>query len=355
MHIIPLVNKQSHKAPSFIRQIRLPLGLLGLVLIFGSISYHLLWQEYNATWLESIFMTFITITSIGYGLAHPLNNLGKILTMFIAIAGMGSLFYLLSSVMEYLVARGLSDPFGRRKMRKDIKELKNHVIVAGFGRLGRRIVEELAAEDLEFVVIDKSEHLEEQCEEKGYLFLKGDAEEDSVLLKAGLMRAKSIIIATGNDADNAFIAMSSRALNDKIFIVSKADGDNAVRKLKKAGADRVVNPYAIAGQRLVNIVVRPVALEFMSHTMQSKDNGLSIQEFHVLADSAFANKSLLEIELRKNYGLNVVAVIRDGKNIVNPDANLIIEPADQLIMMGAEEQFENLAKLASQALAKARN
>jgi len=300
-------------------------------------------------------MTFITITSIGYSLQYPLNNWGKVLTMIVAIAGMGSLFYLLSSVMEYLVARGLSDPFGRRKMQREISNLKNHIIVVGFGRLGRRIAEELAAENRVFVIIDKDEHLAEQCSEKGYLFLKGDAEEDSVLVKAGLMNAKSIIIATGNDADNAFIAMSARALNNDIFIVSKADGDNAVRKLKKAGADRVVNPYAIAGQRLVNIVVRPVALEFLSHTMQNKDNGLSIQEFHVLADSPFANKSLKEIELRKKYGLNVVAVIRDGKNFVNPDANMLIEPADQLIMMGTEKQFEDLKSSAAGALAKAGN
>lgn len=348
------MNKQNHTSSSFFRQIRLPLALLLIVLIFGSIAYHLLWQEFNATWLESIFMTFITITSIGFGLAYPLNNFGKILTMIVAIAGMGSLFYLLSSVMEYLVAQGLSDVSGRRKMQKEILNLKNHVIVVGFGRLGRRIVEELAGEDLRFVVVDKGEHLAEQCGDKGYLFLKGDAEEDSVLIKAGLMKAKSIIVATGNDADNAFIAMSARALNDNIFIVSKADGDNAARKLKKAGADRVVNPYAIAGQRLVNIVVRPVALEFMSNT-QSKENGLSIQEFHVVADSPFANKTLSQIELRKNYSLNVVAVIRDGKNFVNPDAELIIEPADHLIMMGSEEQFEKLNSLAAGALAKASN
>ncbi|HHO54985.1 MAG TPA: potassium channel protein [Trueperaceae bacterium] len=349
------MNKQSHETLSFIRQIRFPLALLFIVLVFGSLAYHALWQEYNATWLESIFMTFITVTSIGYGLDHPLNNLGRVLTMLIAISGMGSLFYLLSSVMEYLVARGLSDPFGRRKMQREVSNLRQHVIVAGFGRLGQRIVEELAEENLKFVVIDKDDHLAEQCLEKGYLFLKGDAEEDNILLKAGLKKAKAIIIATGNDADNAFIAMTARALNDKIFIVSKADSDNAVRKLKKAGADRVVNPYAIAGQRLVNIVVRPVALEFMSHTMQSKDSGLSIQEFHVLADSPFANKTLLQIELRKKYGLNVVAVIRDGKNIVNPDANLIIEPADQLIMMGTEEQFDNLNNSVAGALAKASN
>lgn len=349
------MNKQSPASSHFFRQIRLPFILLLVVLILGSFCYHELWREFNATWLESIFMTFITVTSIGYGLDYPLNDFGKILTIVIAIAGIGSLFYLLSSVMEYLVARGLSDVDGRRKMQKEILNLNNHVIVAGFGRLGRRIVEELADEELKFVVIDKGDHLAEQCSEKGYLFLKGDAEEDSLLIKAGLMNAKSIIIATGNDADNAFIAMSARALNDDIFIVSKADGDNAVRKLKKAGADRVVNPYAIAGQRLVNIVVRPVALEFMSNTLQGNESGLSIQEFHVLADSHFANKSLLQIELRKHYGLNVVAVIRDGKSIVNPDANLIIEPADHLIMMGTEAEFEELNTLAAGALAKAGN
>ena len=238
-------------------------------------------------------------------------------------------------------------------MRSKIANLKNHVIVAGYGRMGQRIVEELRQENKKFVVIDKNADFVELCQSRGYLYIRGDAEEDEVLQTAGVKKAKALIAATGSDAENAFIAMSAKALNPNIFVVARADDDSAIRKLKKAGADRVVNPYAIAGQRLVNIVLRPVAMDFMSNTLSSAKSPLGIQEFHVPAGSPFANKSLKELELRKHCGVNVAAIVRDGHDITNPEPDLIIEPADHLIILGNKEQFEKLRKMTKEALAEA--
>ena len=351
--IIASMSKQNRHIAAFLKQIRLPFVLLLTVMILGSFGYHFLWREYESSWLESVFMTFITVTTIGYGQIHPLNNGGKLLTIFISVMGIGSLFYLLSSVMEFLVARGLSDPSGRRKMRTKIANLKNHVIVAGYGRMGQRIVEELRQEKIDFVVIDKESGFEELCQSRGYLYIRGDAEEDEVLQRAGISEAKSLIAATGSDAENAFIAMSVKALNPKVFVVARADDDSAIRKLKKAGADRVVNPYAIAGQRMVNTVLRPVALDFMSTTLSSAKSPLGIQEFHVPAGSPFANKTLQELELRKRCGVNVAAIVRDGRDITNPEPDLIIEPADHMIILGTEEQFDKLRAMTKEALAEA--
>lgn len=333
-----------------LKRFSLPLALFVGVLIFASIGYYLLWRPYNASWLDAIYMTIITVTTVGCAEIYPLDSTGRILTIIISVMGIGSFFYLFSAIMETLVMQQVRDPYGRKQMQRDIANLNHHIIVAGFGRMGQRIAEELRQSDTAFVVIDERADKEALLNDLGYLYIIGDAEEDEILERSGVMRAKALIAATGDDAANAFIVMSARALNTKLLIIARADEDAAMRKLHKAGADQVINAYAIAGQRLVNMVLKPVTIDFISKTLQSSESGIGILEFAVPATSSFINKSLRELELRPRCGVTIVAVIRDNASLANPTADLIIEAGDHLIILGSHPQFERLKQLASEAL-----
>lgn len=168
-----------------------------------------------------------------------------------------------------------------------------------------------------------------------------------------MRQAWALIVATGSEAANAFIVMSARALNPELFIVARADEDAAIRKLQKAGADQILNPYAITGHRLVNMVLRPAALDFVSRTLRSRGSELGIEDFSVPATSPFINKSLKDLALRNRSGVNIVAVIRDGTSITNPSPEFSIEPGDHLIMLGTPTQFKTLLELANEALTEA--
>ena len=337
----------------FVRRLSLPLSLLAFVIVFGSLGYYLLWRDYDGTVLDAVYMTFITVTTVGYSEIHPLDSLGRVFTILIAMTGIASLFYMFSAVMESLVARQLRDPYGRRKMQHTIDALHNHVILAGFGRMGHRVAEELHDEGTPFVVIDNRADSETFAAEHGYLLVMGEAEEDEILDKAGVRRARALIAATGSDAANAFIVMSARALNSKLMIVARADEDAAIRKLQKAGADQTLNPYAIAGHRLVNMVLRPAAIDFISRTLRSRGSELGIEDFSVPPTSPFINKSLKELELRRLAGVNVIAVIRDELSIPNPTPDFSVEAGDHLIILGTSEQFKTLLRLAHEALTEA--
>ncbi|CAN5825406.1 potassium channel protein [soil metagenome] len=336
-----------------VKRLSVPLSLLLFVIVFGSVGYYWLWREYDGTLLDAVYMTFITVTTVGYNEIHPLGSVGRVFTILVAMTGIASLFYMFSAVMESLVARQLRDPYGRRKMERTVAALQNHVILAGFGRMGHRVAEELHQEGTPFVVVDNRPESEAFAAEHGYLLVRGDAEEDEVLEKAGVKRARALIAATGSDAANAFIVMSARGLNGDLLIVARADEDAAIRKLQKAGADQILNPYAIAGHRLVNMVLRPAALDFISRTLRSRGSELGIEDFSVPATSPFINKSLKDLALRNRSGVNIVAVIRDGTSIPNPAPDFDVEAGDHLVVLGTSEQFATLRHLANEALTEA--
>lgn len=343
-------KRRNYSFESFLQQISVPVALFLLVLVFGSLGYYTLWQPENGTWLDAIYMTFITVTTVGYNEIHPLNSAGRILTIFVSITGIASLFYLFTAVMEFLVTRRLSDPFGRRRMQKKIEQLKDHTILVGYGKIGQHIAEELTLEHSPFVVIDSDSSAEQLCLDEGYLVVRGDAEEDDVLEQAGVKRAKALISAIGNDAMNAFVVMSARAINSDLFIVAKADEDSAMRKLMKAGANSTINPYATAGQRLVNMVIRPATLDFLTNALQSTEVNLSIQDVLIPKNSSLVHKSLGALALRNLTGVTVVAVIRGSSSFPNPAADFVLAEHDHLMVLGDATQQEKLTYLLADSL-----
>ena len=231
-------------------------------------------------------------------------------------------------------------------MQERIDQLEDHVLVIGFGRMGRRAAAQLDEDTVPFVVVDIAEEIAEACRDMGYLHVIGNAEEDEVLETAGIGRAKAVIVCTRSDADNAFIVMSARALAPEVFIVVRADDADAVRKLERAGADRAIDLYTLGGQRLAHSVVRPAALQFLTDTLQARGMDLAIEDVVVGGDSKLVGSTLGQLDLRQRFGVSVIAIVRQDKSFPNPGPDVGVEAGDQLIVMGDTEQVRTLREIA---------
>jgi voltage-gated potassium channel len=323
----------------------LPLSLVSTVVVGGTLGYLWLWRHIGGTWLDALFMTVTTITTVGYGEVKPLDSIGRIFTMIVAIVGIGSLFYTFGVVMDYLVAVRLADPTRRRKMEKHIDKLHGHTILAGLGRVGRQAAQELAAARAPFVVVDPGEASIRWAEDHGWLCLQGDATDDAVLEHAGVRRAHGLIATTANDATNMYIVLSARVLNSKLHIVSRAVDETSVPKLTRAGADRAISPYAIGGHRLAHLILSPTVVDFFETALRRGTEALNIEAVAVSPDSPAVGRTLEALALRQMTGATVLAIIRDSNPLVNPPGDLALAGGDRLLALGTRDQLERVERV----------
>jgi voltage-gated potassium channel len=341
--------------PSTLRSLRvrllLPLSLVLVVIAIGTLGYRWLWHDVGGTWMDALFMTVTTITTIGYGEIKPLTTAGRLFTMGLALTGIGSLFYMLGVVMEYLVSVRLADPMGRRRMERRIRELSGHVIVAGMGRVGRQAALELHQAGTAFVAVDSDEPAIEHATERGYLALVGDATEDEVLEQVGIRRARGLIVTTGNDATNIYIVLSARVLNPELYIVSRAAEEAGVTKLARAGANRAVSPYAIGGHRLAHLMLSPAVVDFFETALRRGNDALAIEDLALPGDSPCVGQTLDSLNIRRATGATVLAILRDGNPMVSPPGDLALAAADHLLALGTGDQLRRLEKLITAGVA----
>jgi voltage-gated potassium channel len=323
----------------------LPLSLVVAVTVVGTVGYYWLWRSQAGTWLDALFMTVTTITTIGYGEVKPLGPAGRIFTMLLAVAGIGGFFYTMGVIMESLVSARLADPAGRRRMERRIEALRGHVILAGLGRVGREAATELARAGTPFVVIDPEPAVVQHADERSYLLLAGDATDDATLERAGLRRASGLVVTTGNDATNMYIILSARVLNPDLYIVSRAMDEASVLKLARAGANRAISPYAIGGHRLAHLILKPAVVEFFETAMRAGDDALNIEALAVTADSPAVGQTLDRLSIRRVTGANVLAVLRDAVPVVSPPGDFAVDKGDQLLALGTREQLVRLERL----------
>jgi voltage-gated potassium channel len=323
----------------------LPLSLVVGVIGAGTIGYRWLWRDIGGTWLDAVFMTVTTITTIGYGEVKPLTGPGRVFTMMIALVGIGSLFYTFSVVMESLVARRIANSGWRRRMARKIEDLSGHVIVAGLGRVGRQAAQELYEARTRFLVVDPGEPAVRAAEERGYLLLPGDATEDAVLERAGIHRARGLIVTTANDATNMYIVLSARVLNPGLHIVTRAVDEASVTKLIRAGANRAISPYAIGGHRLAHLILSPNVVDFFETALRRGDETLSIEDVAVERGSPVVGKTLGDLDIRRATGVTVLAILREGGPLVNPPETFVLQTGDQLLALGTREQLALLERL----------
>ena len=312
------------------------------VVIAGSAGYMLI-EGWGC--LDSLYMTVITIASVGYKEIHDLSANGRIFTIILIISGVGSVTYALTTIAKIVVEGEIQEVFGRKRLEKKIKELKGHYIVCGYGRMGRIICRELKEKDIKFVVIEKRPDTFESAEET--LVLKGDATKDENLKEAGIEKAKGLISVLPTDAENLFVVLSARELNPKLFIVARAGEEGSEQKLLRAGADRVVSPYHIGGLRIAHTVLKPAVVDFIEFATISGNIDLQMEEITVQHNSKLAGLTLDECGIGRDLGIIVVAIKKvSGDMKFNPTFRTSIEAGDTLIALGEISKlriFEDMA------------
>jgi voltage-gated potassium channel len=317
------------------------------IMLVGSVGYPLI-EGGPWTWFDGLYMTVITLTTLGYSEVHPpLSDPGRVFTMFLALGGIFTLFYFATEIVRSVVTGELRELLGRERMEDELKHLNGHLIVCGFGRMGKIVCDELERQHRRFVVIDKAPPPPEWAYKSG-LRIQGDANEDELLRKAGIERAKAIITVVGSDADNLYITLSARLLNPKITIVARAEEEEAEAKLRRVGANKVISPYLAGGHRAVQAVLRPSVLHFMEMATRPEFMDLQIEEIKVEAAGRLVGLSLRESRLSQDYGVIVVAVLRpSGEVAYGPPGEMLIEAGATLIAIGQRKQLDKVEGLAT--------
>jgi voltage-gated potassium channel len=315
-----------------------------LLMLLGTVAYHFL---ESLSLFDSLYLTVITLTTIGYGDVYPRTVPGRVFTIFLALGGIFTLFYVAAEVIRMVIGGEVRAVLGRLRMEQSLTQLKDHLIVCGFGRMGRLVCKEFAAEQLPFVVIEREGRLLESFPFPSGIPLTGDATSDEMLRQAGVERARGLVAVLPSDADNLFITMSARLLNDKLFIVARAEGELAEKKLLRAGASRVVSPYTIGGNRMAQAVLRPAVVDFIELATRTEYLDLQIEETQIAPHSRLAGKTLQESRVRQELGVIIVAIKKaQGHMVFNPPGDAIMEPGDLLITLGNREQLNQLERLA---------
>jgi voltage-gated potassium channel len=300
------------------------------------------------SWLDSLWHTVITISTVGYGEVKPLSTAGKIFTMLVIVVAFAVFAYGASTVTSMIFEGELRKIFVNKRMEKMVAKLKNHTIVCGIGRTGLAAVKELYKEKVPFVVVEKNEEKIEEAREKypNLIYIHGDATQDETLIKAGIKSASNLIVATADDADNLFITLSAKNLNPRIRIVTRANREENVIKLKRAGATEVILPNVIGGLRMASLAVRPSVVSFLDIVTHHGEIDLRLEEVEVPKGSPFHGKLLKELDIPKKTGVIVIGIKReDGSFILNPTSSTMVLEGDRLIIIGTKEQAEKLRKL----------
>jgi len=300
------------------------------------------------TFLDSLYMTVITITTVGYREVAAVSLEGRVFTIFLIFSGVGIIAFILGTVAQTMVDLQVRAIIGRKKLGRALKTIKNHYIICGFGRIGRIICRELHANKIPVVIVDSSQEINQVVEEEGIPYIIDDATSEDVLIEAGVERAKGLISVVASDADNLFITMTARGLNHELFISARADEENTEKKLLRGGADRVVMPYLIGGQKMAQTIIKPAVTDFIEFTINDKDIGLEINELKVGEDSRLKGLTLVESGIRQELDVIIVAVRKtDGEMSFNPSSQTRIEAGDILIALGRTSDLSKLADILS--------
>lgn len=317
--------------------------LLFIALLTGIVGYQLIegWSAFDA-----LYMTVITLASVGYGETHPLGTTGRVFTIFLIMFGVGTIAYGLTAVTAFVVEGALTDILGRRRMEAEISKLNDHIILCGIGETGRHIAEEFIKVQVPFVVVDRNEERIKEVSKIGrLLYIVGDATDDEVLLKAGVQRAKGLATALPSDKDNLFVILTARGLNPNLRIVAEAIELEDRAKLAKVGADAIVAPSFIGGLRMASEMIRPTVVSFLDRMLRASGDAVRVEEVRIPPGSKLAGCKLRDAGIHDKTGLVVIAVARGDKFELNPGPHTELREGDGLIVCCSVEQLEKLRRL----------
>lgn len=326
--------------------------LAGIVLL-GTLWYHLI-EKWSLS--ESAYMTIITLSTVGFSEVNPLGDRGRIFTIVLILMGLVTIGYIVNRFTEALIQGYFQQGFKMRQEQQAIDSLDKHYIVCGFGRTGRHVVREFAAEGIPFVVIDDDLEEVEEIKQLGYTVIPGDATLDEILLRAQINKATCLVTALPSDAENLYTVLSAKTLNPKIRAIARASTEEAVQKLQRAGADAVISPYITGGKRLAAAALRPQVMDFVDGIITGSNRSYYLEEFVIDEQICpYVNQTLREARLRSQSGALVLAIRRvDGNLIAGPMGDTLLLEKDALICMGTAEQLRKLNRIlgpiSSQAL-----
>ena len=323
------------------RRVRIGLGALALVLVGGTVGY----LSFGFGLLDAIYQTVITVTTVGFNSPHPLDTGSKVFTIVLILVGVGTALYTFSTALEVLFGGQMRELVRSRKMEREIARMSGHVIVCGWGRVGREVAQFLANAQRVVVVIDRDP---ERVGDVPYASVQGDVTDDATLLEAGIERAATLVAALDTDADNLYVTVAAKSMRPELQIIARARSESSEPKLVRAGADRVVNPQQLGGDRMASFVVQPHVVDFVDIVMHDGTLEFRLAELVVSHTSSLSGGTIRSAQLRERTGALVLAIRRPGGGFVtNPSPEDVIESGDVLISVGTAEQLEALARYAA--------
>ncbi len=321
------------------------LGSMLLVVVIGVLGYKLISEAYS--WVDALYMTIITTTTVGFAEVHPSGDTEKLFTIFLIITSISIYGYVISVISEFIANGRFFEQINKIQMQKKIQKLTNHTIVCGFGRNGKQAMERLLSYDKSCVIIESNKSVIEEIEALGYLYIEGDATDDKTLEKASIGLASHLITTMPSDADNLYVVLSARQMNKELVIISRASKDTSYSKLKVAGANNIIMPDKIGGNHMASLIVTPDLVEFVERISIEGKEETNLEEIAVNnLPEEFINKTLLDLDLRRKTGCLVIGFKNANfEYTINPDVTTILEPNSHLILLGNLEQIEKLHEI----------
>jgi voltage-gated potassium channel len=322
--------------------------LLISIILIGVAGFMLI-EDYSLT--DAIYMTVITVSTVGFNEVRPLSEEGRIFTAFLIIFSFSTFVYAVSSISNYILDGEYKIYFKDLRINKKVSKISKHTIICGYGRNGKQAAHELKSHHRKYVIIEQDKDLVESLREAHDIpFVEGDATMEKHLEKAGIHEAKALITTLPKDADNLFVVLTAREMNPNLLIISRASKDNSDKKLRRAGADNVIMPDKIGGAHMASLVIKPDVIEFMDYVMGQGTSSINLEEitFENLPDE-LKNKSIRELGIRDKSGANIVGFrTPEGEYLINPSPDTIIMPEAKIFVLGTQEQVETFRDFATQ-------
>ena len=321
---------------------RLEFGILLLLILLttGVVGYAAIegWS-----FLDALYMTVITVATVGFQEVHPLSSGGRIFTMFLIILGVGTAFYILVGAVTLVIEGELGEAWGVRRMKAKIDALRNHYILCGFGRVGEEIGGEFKERGIPFVVIESNPESIGRARQRNFLLIEGDASVDATLLEAGIERARGLLAASDSDSGNTYITLTAKAMNPNVLVVARAGQPANLERMRRAGADRVISPYQIGGRRMALSALQPLVLDFIDTLTGGRPEQRIIAEFIATPESCLSGCTLEEAVIGRANAVVLAVQKADGEILVGPPNSTVVGPEDRLIVLGREADMEALA------------
>lgn len=314
-----------------------------LILVAGTLGYVFLegWP-----FIDALYMTVITLATVGFNEVHQLSRAGRVFTMVLIMVGVGFVFYLAGSIIQFMVEGRIRDILGRRKLEKELRKLRDHYIVCGYGRVGSSICDLLASKPLGFVVIERNPERIDRLSDRNLLYVAGDATDEENLIKAGVEKARGLLAVLKTDSDNVYVTLTARQLNPELFIIARGGEEKSENKLRAAGANRVVSPYLMGAHRIAQTILRPTVTDFLELTLMEKSRDIQMEEVPVHPASKLIDVALQDSGIRKDFDLIIVAVRKpEGEMLFNPSSQTRLQGGDMVVAIGEKHNLERLEKI----------